>query len=241
MSDSQNLAEDLAGQRAALLSMAFQVKDKFPDLDPGFFDPDTGTWLKPVSPRELEVYKAVTPHPRIVAFLGLADYDGYISLQYHPLGDLWTYILEKSPPLTRRIQWAVEIAEGLAHLHAKSIVWADAHLRNILVTEDLHVVLADFAFSAVNPPYFHWFTTTPPPIFACPHGYRGLKPTYPDIFGFGVILYALLMNRFPWMADSYQIWIYRPRRTISIVFPNHFIVLLGEVKKAEAMWHQENN
>ncbi len=193
-----------------------ESSDQFPDLEPGYFDADSGqsfldiwgvtysvalllgTFFKPVSSRELEVYKAVTPHPRIVAFLGLADYNECISLQYHPLGDLWTYLLEKSPPLSLRIQWAIEIAEGLAHLHSKSIIWADAHFRNVLVTEDFHVVLADFAFSVVNPPDKHSFTTCPPPIFAWPRRYFGRTPTYPDIFGFGVILYALLMNRFPW-------------------------------------------
>ncbi|KAF8912416.1 hypothetical protein CPB85DRAFT_1301904 [Mucidula mucida] len=149
-----------------------ESSDQFPDLEPGYFDADSGTFFKPVSSRELEVYKAVTPHPRIVAFLGLADYNECISLQYHPLGDLWTYLLEKSPPLSLRIQWAIEIAEGLAHLHSKSIIWADAHF-----------------------PFLH---DLPPPIFAWPRRYFGRTPTYPDIFGFGVILYALLMNRFPW-------------------------------------------
>ncbi|KAF8912438.1 kinase-like domain-containing protein [Mucidula mucida] len=120
-----------------------------------------------------------------------------------PRGLVWTYLLvEKNPPLSPRMQWALEIAEGLAHLHAKSIVWADAHFRNILITEDLHVVLADFSVSVINLGDRHSFTTGPPPIFAWPSRYFGrTPPTYPDIFGFGVILYSLLMNRFPWMAD----------------------------------------
>ncbi|KAF9014500.1 kinase-like protein [Hymenopellis radicata] len=234
--------------RAALNAAVDSEEEQFPELDPGFPDPDTGTWLKPVSPRELEVYKAVTPHPRIVAFLGLADYDDseYISLQYHPLGNLWTYLLEKSPPLTCRIQWAVEIAEGLAHLHAKSIVWADAHFRNILVTEDLHVVLADFAYSVVNPGYLHSFTTCPPLIFAWPRVYLGRKPTYPDIFGFGVILYALLMNRFPWMADliphndeQSQARNRHERTEFDTVDDELNNELLDELKKAEVLWHQK--
>ncbi|KAJ7138109.1 kinase-like domain-containing protein [Mycena epipterygia] len=158
-------------------------------------------WRKPESPREVDVYKVVSPHPRILACETVPDGDGYISLEYHPNGDLWTYLVEKKPQLNTRIDWAVEIAEGIAHLHSNSVIWADAHFRNILVTHDLHVVLADFAFSVVAPAALHVFTTRPPPVFACPIGYYGRPPTHVDIFGFGVMLFALLANRFPWTSN----------------------------------------
>ncbi|KAJ7796272.1 kinase-like domain-containing protein [Mycena olivaceomarginata] len=156
------------------------------------------TWRKPFSQNEVTVYQAITPHPRILAFQGLSRYNDYIVLQHHPEGDLWSYLIQKQSSLPTRITWALEAAEGIAHLHSSSVVWADAHLRNILVTHDLHIVLADFAYSIINPHRLHWFTTRPPPIFACPVGYYGAAPTHVNIFGFGVILFALLTNRFPW-------------------------------------------
>ncbi|KAJ6471186.1 kinase-like domain-containing protein, partial [Mycena vulgaris] len=120
--------------------------------------------------------QAINPYPRILAYHGFADYDDkYLELQYHPNGDLWTYLLEIQPPLATRADWALEIAEGLAHIHSKGVIWADAHFRNILVTEDLHVVLADFAYSIMDLSGFHIFTTMPP-VFACPDGYHG-KPS----------------------------------------------------------------
>jgi serine/threonine protein kinase len=143
----------------------------------------------------------ITPHPRILAFNGLVDGGAYLELQYHPNGDLLSYLWEKRPPLATRINWAVEIAEGLAHIHSKKVIWADAHFRNVLVTEDLHVVLADFAYSVMDSNTFHLFTTLPPPVYACPDFYIGSRSTYVDIFGFGVMLFALLMNRFPWTDD----------------------------------------
>ncbi|KAJ7782050.1 kinase-like domain-containing protein [Mycena maculata] len=159
------------------------------------------TWRKPVSRNEVEVYRAVPFHPRILKFQELSDFEDYLVLQYHPKGDLWSYLIEEKPSLTTRISWALEIAEGITHLHYNSVVWADAHLRNILVTEDLHVVLADFAYSIINPEPLHWFTTRPPPIFTCPIGYYGSPNTHVDIFGCGVMLFALLTTRFPWTAD----------------------------------------
>ena len=100
-------------------------------------------------------------------------------------------------PLRTRIIWAIEIAQGLAHLHTNKVVWADAHFRNILMTDDLHVVLCDFASSVINPDILWWCSSSPPRVFTCPMGYYGCPSTYLDIFGFGVMLFALLSNRFP--------------------------------------------
>ncbi|KAJ3716666.1 kinase-like domain-containing protein [Lentinula raphanica] len=175
---------------------------EFPEIGEGFFDEDSGTWRKPVSRNEQNVYELLSEsHPRIIAFQGIAEMEQeeYLVLQYHPKGDLWTYLLNNDPSLSTRIHWAIEIAEGIAYLHSKSIVWADPHLRNILVTEDLHVVLTDFAFSIISPDWMHRFSTMPPPIFACPTGFWGMTPNRADIFGFGVILFALLTRRFPWV------------------------------------------
>ncbi|KAJ7664139.1 kinase-like domain-containing protein [Mycena rosella] len=172
--------------------------NQFPDLECGY--EENGIWKKPVSPNELAVYKEITPSPRILRFQGVED-DQLLLLDYHANGNLWDYLLSTTPPLHTRIGWALEIAEGIAHLYSKSVIWADGHFGNVLVTEDLHVVLADFAFSLINPEDFHWFTTQPPLIFCCPVGHHGPFPTRVDIFSFGVMLFGLLANRFPWTAN----------------------------------------
>ncbi|KAF8912457.1 hypothetical protein CPB85DRAFT_1252725 [Mucidula mucida] len=172
MSDSY-LSEDLAAWKHAVASRDSQVKDHFPELEPGFFDPETARHVAQAC-LATRVGSLQSGHPstRIVAFLGLADYDQYIRLQYHPLGDLWTYIAEKSPPLSLRIQWAVEVAEGIAHLHAKSIVWADAHLRNILVTEDLH---ASWLISRTPSSTRLICTRSQPPLLLSLLGQKGIE------------------------------------------------------------------
>ncbi|KAJ6535320.1 kinase-like domain-containing protein [Mycena vulgaris] len=169
--------------------------NQFPDLDPGY--EEDGIWRKPASPNELAVYQELGPSsPRILRFKGVEI--GELLLEYHAKGNLWEYLLSGTAPLETRIGWALEIAEGIAYLHSKSVVWADGHFGNVLVTEDLHVVLADFAFSVMNPEHFHWYTTQPPPIFNCPIGRYGPNSNRPDIFSFGVMLFGLLANRFPW-------------------------------------------
>ncbi|KAJ7637516.1 kinase-like domain-containing protein [Mycena rosella] len=176
---------------------AFEPNSLFADLDPGYYDESSHRWRKPASSPEEYVYQKVH-HDRILKYFTTRD--GYLDLEFHPNGDLWTYLVEKKPPLTTRIEWAVQIVEGLAH-HSHFIVWADADFRNILVTANIDIVLCDFAYSVSSPDPFHSFTTQPPPIFRCPWDYYGQPPTHVDIFGFAVILFALLTNRFPWTHD----------------------------------------
>jgi serine/threonine protein kinase len=150
---------------------------------------------------ESSVYETLGSHPRILPYLGVDARANILLLRLNN-GDLWNYLAaHKNIPLNARITWAVEIAQGLAHLHAKQVVWADAHLRNILLTDDFHVVLCDFRFSILKPLFFHSFSTRPPPVFMCPPGYYGKPPTRIDIFGFAIILYVLLENRFPFCRD----------------------------------------
>ncbi|KAJ7619551.1 kinase-like domain-containing protein [Roridomyces roridus] len=175
--------------------------------DLGHRDKLTGRWLKVVSDIEEKVYKTVGHHERILNYFGTRN--GYLELDYQPKGDLWVYLAEhKDLPLSLRLKWAMQIAEGLAELHARSIVWADAHFRNVLVTDDLNVVLCDFAFSVFDPAPLHKWMTSPPPVFEAPDGYFGSPPTYVDIFAFGVMLFALFTYRFQWCPDllpSYDI------------------------------------
>ncbi|KAJ7752957.1 kinase-like domain-containing protein [Mycena metata] len=148
----------------------------FQEVDPGYYHNSSGRWRKTATPPELHVYKTIQ-HQRILRYYSTTR-GGELELEFHPAGDLWTYLVEARPSLATRIEWAVQIAEGLAELHSHSIVWADPHFRNILVTADLNIVLCDFAFSLSSPPQFLQFSTHPPQIFVAPFG-----------------------NRFPWTRD----------------------------------------
>jgi serine/threonine protein kinase len=159
-------------------------------------------WRKTGNAVESSIYESLGTHPRILPYYGVDPRTKNILLPRLANGDLWNHLAtHKNIPLDARITWAIEIAQGLAHLHAKQVVWADAHLRNVLLTDDFHMVLCDFRFSLLNPSYFHLFSTSPPPVFMCPLGYLGNPPTRVDVFGFGIILYVLLENRFPFCRD----------------------------------------
>ena len=151
--------------------------------------------------QEETIHKILGLHPCIVNYLGTDD-DGQIMLPLLRNGDLFCYLTSHTNiPLQTRLTWAVEIAQGLAHLHARDVIWADPHLSNVLLTDDYHAVLCDFGLSVHNAPYYYEFSRGPPPIYLCPLGYYGESPRRVDIFGLGVILFALLSERFPFHED----------------------------------------
>lgn len=99
-----------------------------------------------------------------------------------------------------RIKCAVQIAEGLAHLYSKNVEWYDAHLANVLKTDD-GIVICDFASSFLCPPPFHYPDFVPPAPYALPTIHFGQKFSQ-DIFAFGVIFFVLLTGHFPHALTS---------------------------------------
>ncbi|KAJ6631049.1 kinase-like domain-containing protein [Mycena sp. CBHHK59/15] len=102
---------------------------------------------------EHEAYLRLGDHPRILRYHGW-DRRGLL-FDKHPAGDLLNHLLvHRYPPpsLSVRLQWACDIAEGLAFLHSKGVIWVDVSLSNILLSDDsTRAVLCDFAGSCILP------------------------------------------------------------------------------------------
>ncbi|OAA67878.1 Protein kinase-like domain protein [Niveomyces insectorum RCEF 264] len=103
--------------------------------------------------RELDVYRYLNPHPRILAFYGFtADRDtAFITLEYMKNGDLRRY-LEDHPHQTmrQRLLWCAQAAEGPHYLHSQKVIHSDMRTENMLVADDLTLRLIDFGGSAID-------------------------------------------------------------------------------------------
>ena len=155
-------------------------------------------WRKDAQRGEIIIYELLGRHPRIVSYPshGYNPISFELLLQHHPWGDLNWY-LQQHPevPFQDRLAWAVEIAQGIAYLHSKEVVWNDMHLGKVLVTDDLHIVLCDFGGSYVKPDPTYFFKIGPPLPYIWPDGYYGQTIKRQDIFGFGVIIVLPLVLR----------------------------------------------
>ncbi|KAJ7248549.1 kinase-like domain-containing protein [Mycena haematopus] len=101
---------------------------------------------------EHEAYLRLQGHPRILRYHGW-DRRGLL-FDRHPTGDLLRYLLEHHDPppsLSTRLQWACDIAEGLAFVHSKGVIWVDVSLNNVLISADNRAIFCDFAGSRILP------------------------------------------------------------------------------------------
>ncbi|KAJ3886441.1 kinase-like domain-containing protein [Lentinula edodes] len=133
--------------------------------------------------KEHDIYQRLGDHPRILRHHGW-DERGLL-FDRHPAGDLLRHLLiqrDPSPSLALRLRWACDIAEGLAYIHSKGVIWVDVNLHNSLLTRDQRVVLCDFAGSCPGSPY--------------PHPDWNFTP-HMDRFAFGVVLFCLITFHFP--------------------------------------------
>jgi serine/threonine protein kinase len=160
-------------------------------------------------------------HPNVVQYYGYRDVPGFGkglvmeyaskgSLRSH-LGDSWSY----------RLQWSVQITQGLAHIHAQGIIHQDIKSDNVLIDENNDAKITDFGIAR----YRHAFTYGGKTIASFPAGgvpggtYTYLSPeigalfcspnppnffsagrwgtTASDIFSLGVLLCELATQKAP--------------------------------------------
>src|SRR4029077_10712801 len=105
----------------------------------------------------------------------------------------------KKLPLTKALQIAEEVAEGLDYAHAQGVIHRDIKPGNVLVTEDGHPKIADFGIDKMNLAHF----TVPgsvlgTPAFMAPEQLSGEGvDARSDLFSLGVILYVMTTGQSP--------------------------------------------
>eukprot|EP01104_Vermistella_antarctica_P001056 TRINITY_DN11119_c0_g2_i1.p1 TRINITY_DN11119_c0_g2~~TRINITY_DN11119_c0_g2_i1.p1 ORF type:complete len:683 (-),score=95.01 TRINITY_DN11119_c0_g2_i1:177-2225(-) len=91
-------------------------------------------------------------HPNVVQFIGLClEKDIYIVTEFCPNGDLFDLLLFGGGDVSwgLRIQIALQMAEGMAYLHARGIMHRDLKGPNVLIGEDFTVKLCDLGLACV--------------------------------------------------------------------------------------------
>ncbi|KAF8020193.1 hypothetical protein BT93_G0785 [Corymbia citriodora subsp. variegata] len=150
---------------------------------------------------------SVLHHGNLVSLFGYCDDSKHKALVYEYManGNLRQHLSEDHPKVltwSKRLQIAVDVAQGLDYLHngcTPSIIHRDLKTSNILLNEDFQAKLADFglsrAFASKNDSH----------VSTCPAGTIGyLSPEFQssgnrdkksDIYSFGIVLFELITGQ----------------------------------------------
>lgn len=149
---------------------------------------------------------AALSHPNILSVYQMATHEGTPYLVSELLeGKTLGESLRRGPlPIRQAIQYAVQIAHGLAAAHEKGIVHRDLKPENLFVTKDGRVKILDFGLAKVAPQQSPTMASTITRMgiavgtvgYMSPEQVRGQFTDHrTDIFAFGAILCEMVMGQ----------------------------------------------
>jgi Tol biopolymer transport system component len=160
-------------------------------------------------------------HPNILAVFDTGTCDGtpYVVSELLEGETLGTKMAGSPLPLRKSLDYAIQVAHGLAAAHAKGIVHRDLKPDNLFITHDGRVKILDFGLAKLSRPephpgLSHEATlstapkTTPGAVlgtvgYMAPEQVRGEAADHrSDIFSFGAIFFEMLYGRRAFKADT---------------------------------------
>jgi Tol biopolymer transport system component len=161
----------------------------------------------------------VLNHPNITAVYDIGTHDGapYVVQELLEGETLRAALAGGKLPPRRAIDYALQIAHGLAAAHEKGIVHRDLKPENLFITRDGRVKILDFGLAKLT------YTEANPAVTGLPTATGGTEPgvvmgtlgymspeqvkgkqadARSDLFSFGAILYEMLSGRRAFHGDS---------------------------------------
>jgi serine/threonine protein kinase len=151
-------------------------------------------------------------HPNILTIYDIGSHEGapYIIAELLEGEELRAVLKRGAIPLSRAMDYAQQIATGLAAAHSRGIIHRDLKPENFFVTTDSFVKVLDFGLAKLRPPeapdskaLTQRKATAPgavmgTPSYMSPEQARGQEvDARTDIFSLGVVLYEMLAGRAP--------------------------------------------
>jgi eukaryotic-like serine/threonine-protein kinase len=146
-------------------------------------------------------------HPNIVGLNGLGRTPGggyFIVMELVAGSNLDFVIGVGHVPVTKAVQWTIEVCNGLEHAHSKGVIHCDLKPANLLLDGDGHLRITDFGLArslTEQTPWTAEIEGTAPfmaPEQASRHWGRIDERT--DVYGVGAVLFTLLTGRPPWIG-----------------------------------------
>jgi len=198
--------------------------------------PNADPMEKTFAEREIAVLKSCR-HPNVVAFIGVIENDEgegmQIVLEYLSKGDLGHFLLDNPEPISwiRKVKIALDVACGMAYLHARSIIFRDLKSENLLLDDTGKTKICDFGFArkSINRARMTMCGTDEfmAPEIIMGNEYDGKA----DVFSYGMLLFEIITRKdvgqvIPRTPDNgYGVDEMRLRQQLPKDCPQHFMEL----------------
>ena len=156
-------------------------------------------------PREVDILASVSNHTHIISFHGVAFLypDMYIVTEFAPRGSLYKYLHKDHhpPSVDQSLQWALQIAKGVDHLHCHDVIHRDLKSANILLSEELEVRLCDFGTARYLPHTTVQTGEAGTYRWMAPEIMEGIDSKISkkcDLFSFAMVTYELFAHKLPY-------------------------------------------
>ncbi|HLF13413.1 MAG TPA: protein kinase [Bacteroidota bacterium] len=163
-------------------------------------------------PAELERFQhearaiSALNHHHVATIHALEEHEGrkVIVLEYLSGGTLRKVLRQGQLPIERVLEYAIQIADGLAHVHREGIIHRDLKTDNIMLTKDGELKITDFGLAKLQG--LTKVTRTGKQMgtaaYMSPEQARGETiDSRSDIFSFGVLLYELTTGMLPFRGE----------------------------------------
>lgn len=169
--------------------------------------------------RELAAWRRLS-HTNIILLLGTTTGFGHLEGMVSPWmknGSLLVYLGDRNDvPLSKRLHWVKDIAEGLKYLHKHPVAHGDLTPSNVLIDDDERAVLTDFGLSVILGGFTNLSVTysdakigaqawAAPELFFDPPDGKGPNPSPPsDVYSFACIMYLIFTGSHLWNITGFN-------------------------------------
>ena len=148
-------------------------------------------------------------HKNIITIYELGEQDGqpFIAMEFLSGEDLKSKLDRRAElTLEQRLQWMIEICEGLAHAHGKDVIHRDIKPGNVFVTREGEIKVLDFGLARLRSSVAtQTGAVMGTPSYMSPEQVRGEKvDRRSDLFSAGATFYQLLTFEKPYGGESIQ-------------------------------------
>lgn len=159
--------------------------------------------------QEIRFLKTVSSEKYLAKLLEVFEDDRnvYIVLEYYPNGDLITFFKDRELLEEEDLQQLfLKIVLGVERLHRLSIIHRDIKMDNILLDKNFEPVISDFGISSFYDPEKPIMDTGGTPAYLAPEVIKATGGICfkTDVWGLGVLLYALAFGYVPFEGDDIQ-------------------------------------